>query len=462
MVTALLLFVTGGEEGSARSLPTGAEAGDRTAPNVVIVLADTLRPDYLPAYGAAESQRAAPFLTRLARRSTLFVNAFSTSSWTAPACASLFTGRYPEEHGVILGLRASRRQLGRRPESGPAHLRVNRLPLGIPLLPELFRERGYLTVGLSTNINIGPELGFQRGFDQFQRLPFDRPHPSRNVPTTAPGKGHAYATAEELASRARELLGSRSREPYLAYLHFNDAHAPYHLRAPWFRESQDELERARNAYRSEIAYLDRSLETLFQDLGWLEDTLVVFLSDHGEAFGEHGRRGHREGLYSELNRIALLIHDPRAPAAGRLNEAPTSIIDLLPTLIERCRLRDPGDLPGTSLSARLAGRPPRPTDRRRVLFASRYDSLQNRSRAHAVMASEWKLLVEQQAMLFHLPSDPGELNDLASTQPARVAELTALWKHFRATHQRQTREQATDLPLDQQQLEALEALGYVE
>ena len=73
-------------------------------PNVVVILIDTLRPEYLGAYG--HEPETAPFLAELAERSTVFTRAFSTSSWTAPSTASLFTSAYPAQHGVLMGLLA--------------------------------------------------------------------------------------------------------------------------------------------------------------------------------------------------------------------------------------------------------------------------------------------------------------------------------------------------------------------
>ena len=78
-------------------------------PDVVLIVIDTLRKDHLPAYGYARD--TAPFLSRLAARGVVFDNAYSTAPWTAPATASLFTGRYPFQHGVVSGRLAVKKLL---------------------------------------------------------------------------------------------------------------------------------------------------------------------------------------------------------------------------------------------------------------------------------------------------------------------------------------------------------------
>ena len=92
-------------------------------PDIVVVLIDTLRPDRL---GLDDDLTAnAPFLKRLARDSVVFRNAHSTSTWTAPATASLFTSLYPPQHGVVTGFNAHSRQIKK---SGAAQIEINRLP----------------------------------------------------------------------------------------------------------------------------------------------------------------------------------------------------------------------------------------------------------------------------------------------------------------------------------------------
>ena len=119
------------------------------------------------AYGA--EPEIAPFLGKLAERSAVFEQALSSSSWTAPATASLFTSLYPPQHTVIQGFKVHRAQIAKLDEEGASEIQVNHIPTDITTLPEMFKKAGYRTFGISANINIGKEIGFNRGFDRFER-----------------------------------------------------------------------------------------------------------------------------------------------------------------------------------------------------------------------------------------------------------------------------------------------------
>jgi arylsulfatase A-like enzyme len=273
---------------------------------VLVVVVDTLRADRLPFYGCEEN--TAPFLNEWAARSVVFERAWSTSSWTAPASASLFTGVYPHQHGVHLGVKA--RELLQR---GGAKLELDRVPDTLETLPELFQSLGYRTFGVSDNPNVSKAQGFAAGFDHFENF--------------------SYAGADRLnavlASWEDEIAHAA---PWFVYLHYMDPHQPYHARQPWHRPPPAKNRHAVNgaAYDSEIGWVDAHLREAFGQLAVDASTLVVFTADHGEEFGDHGGGGHRFKLYSELTRIPMFLHYPGV--TPRRVRADVSIVDLLPTL----------------------------------------------------------------------------------------------------------------------------------
>jgi len=130
-------------------------------PNVVVIVIDTLRADRLPFYGYPKDTM--PFLNRLAAKSTVFAKAYAGSSWTAPATASIFTGLYPFQHGVIMGLLAQKQMIKKNPA-----IKINRIPENLRTLPEVFQANGYRTFGISDNANISKRQGFEQGFDKLQ------------------------------------------------------------------------------------------------------------------------------------------------------------------------------------------------------------------------------------------------------------------------------------------------------
>ena len=135
LLGGLLAFVCG-----------GGCSPDSPRPNLIVIVIDTLRPDHLELYGY--ERPTAPFLARLGGESAVFLNAFSTSSWTAPATASLFTGQYPVRHGVTRGFHAAKERVREVEREGHSVLALNRMPRTTATLPERLRSRGYATFGL--------------------------------------------------------------------------------------------------------------------------------------------------------------------------------------------------------------------------------------------------------------------------------------------------------------------------
>jgi len=401
-------------------------------PDVVVVLIDTLRPDHLELHGYERA--TAPFLAELARGSAVCRNARSSSSWTAPATASLLTGLYPLRHGVTLGVRAQREQ---GHGDADASLPFQRLPEDVPTLAERFGAAGYRTFAVTTNVNAGPTLGLLRGFDAAR--------PIRGA--------DAEAVAGAVEDWEARLRGAPS--PYLLYLHFMDPHGPYHGHEPWYEHARDERTDIVNAYDSEIRYFDRAFRAIHERMGWDENTLLVLLSDHGEEFWEHGRLGHGFGLYRELNDILFMIGGPGvAPATI---ETPVSIVDALPTLAALAGLPPaPGD--GRSLAPLLAdpARVPEALDGR-VLFAHRTGGTKH---LWAALDGPWKLVEGPDGTaLYDRRNDPEEDVDVSDRHPDVRDRLAARLAEHRAPGIRDVARTRVDLDADTRA--ALEALGYV-
>ncbi len=439
-----LLFAAGLLGLAGCSPPLEPEPDPR--PDVVLIVIDTFRPDHLGIHGYHRS--TAPFLEGLLERSTVFGRASSTSSWTAPATSSLFTGLYPPRHGVTEGFLAYRRRSQTVEELLGETITLNRLPADVATLPELLKGAGYATFGLATNINIGPEIGFDRGFDRFEKMT-DR-------------------SATAVAERLRRWRGEIVRPPpAFLYLHFNDVHEPYEPRSPWYREEGDELARTVSAYDSEISFLDRVIEELNGELGWDRGTLLVVVSDHGEEFREHGKIGHRFTLFQELMGVLLAFSGEDLGIPAATVDVPASLIDVAPTILDHLGIAVPADRDGRSLARFLApGSPPSPELASRPLFAHR---LRHRTRTGlgmqhlwAVVRGPWKLIEHSEASrLYHLEEDPAEKHDRFAENPEIAAELRQELDRFRAQGFRQGGEEV-EIELDQETLERLKSLGYVE
>ncbi len=417
------------------------EAPER--PNVVLVLLDAFRPDHLGINGYP--RQTAPFLEQLMERSAVFSRAFSTSSWTAPATGSLFTGLYPNRHGVTEGFIAHGDRATAVDDLVGEKIRLNRLPAGVATLPELLEQGGYSTFGLAANINIGSEIGFDRGFDRFRKMQ-DRP---------------AGDLAEVISDWRREIVASR---PYFLYLHLNDTHQPYTPHQPWYTDGADESDRKVSAYDSEISYLDGILEGLYRDFDWRRNTLLLVVSDHGEELGERGRFGHGFSLRQTLIEVLLVVAGPDFGIPARTVAAPVSLVDVLPTLLDLIGSPGPEGLDGLSM-ARLLGPDPVAPEAlaSRTLFAHR---VQRAASGHehlwTALRMPWKLITRPptRPRLFDLSMAPRKRSDLAQQRPSEAAELLAELDAFQRSSPVLIGERV-EIELDRDTLESLKSLGYV-
>ncbi len=411
--------------------------------SVLLVVVDSLRADRLGVYGA--SQPSTPAIDSLAERGALFENAFSQTNWTLPSMASIVSGLYPSHHGVT--------ESERRLEADEAHL------------PRLFARNGFLTAGFHAGGFVDRKYGFADGYDRYERL--------QNL-----------ADLEPIV----RWLERHRHHPFFLFLHTYDVHAPYttvpeaywRLYADSSAESLGELldvkpstipgdeltpERIRafsDLYDGEIRYVDERLGTLFEALARLDlekRTLIVFTSDHGEEFGEHGFVEHRTGnLHQELTRVPLIFAGPGIPP-GRRIDRPVELVDLLPTFAELLGLDGlrPGAIDGASFATLLTarrGREPAPGDA--TVAWSEFGALR------ALRTERWTLILDAagQARLYDRESDPGETLDVAGRHPEITNRLLDRLRRLRATARGDRR--TAEAEIDDELLEQLRALGYVE
>lgn len=415
-------------------------------PNVVVILIDTLRADYLGAYG--HEPETAPFLNRIAEQSALFTRAFSTSSWTAPSTASLFTGTYPLEHGITRGLRGNKLLNEKLASRGEATIQLNHIRSETVTLPEHFSANGYRTFGAASNRNVGKPMGFASGFDHFFPL-YEKP---------------AEFVFEQILQWKRVMVRA---QPYFFYLHLNDVHEPYLEREPYFGHLAADDDDARRRYLSEIGYVDAYIERIYETLNMANNTVLVVLSDHGEEFSDHGRRQHGARLYREVNQIVMMIHSPHLKIPPGQIDANVSIIDVLPTLLEICEFPPAEAVQGRSLAPLLWGGEAAGTLAdslsRRTLFAHRVEIRDEGHEHWAAMFQHWKLYEPwaKPPELYDHRVDFGEQHNLfgEQTEVARMlTERLAAFKETAGDHS----DTLLDLPVDRELLESLETLGYIE
>jgi arylsulfatase A-like enzyme len=418
----------GGAPGSARQ-PLPSAAPER--PNIVLFLLDAVRADHVPAYGHPRERM--PFLARIAEQGVVFERAYASSSWTPSSMASIFTGLWVNQHGVLTGFQATKRAL-REGED----VKLNRMPSGVVTLPEMLKQAGYRTFGAADNINIGEPMGFSRGFDRFSGV----------------AQGGLHGRAAEWKA---ELRGASS--PFFLYLHYMDAHD---LGKTKRRKGQSKNDARREEYAAALRSLDDKIRFVIKTLG-LDDgrTLVLVTADHGEEFMDHGGEGHWNKLYEELVRVPLVAYWPGRLAPARV-KLPVASVDLMPTLREVALAPASGDDAGVSLLATLRGEVAEP----RAFFPMRWWNASDvRYVRKAVVHGGHKYIVglpEREEELYDLEADPQERTNLVATRAELAAQLRDRLRAFEAKARVHPREFALPVSISREQAEELKALGYVQ
>ncbi|MBW2420263.1 MAG: sulfatase [Deltaproteobacteria bacterium] len=454
-IAAVLLAGCGGED---------LRKGESSPPNVLLYVADTLRADSLPLYGGSKVET--PALDAMARDAVVFDKAYATSSWTRASVASVLTGLHPEAHG--------------------ARTRNDVLSESMVLLPEVFSQHGYRTAAIVTNPNVGATYGFRQGFDEFIEL-FGRHEREMVHQQTARGAKAAeveFVDSDEVTRRAIEWIDA-GPAPFFLFILSIDPHWPYEPPAGFdrygggysgrvdrdpdviFRRRLSEADRARirSLYHGEIAFNDDSLGKLLGHLraaGSYDDTAIVFTSDHGEEFWDHGSIMHGKTLYEEAIRVPLVIRHPgRMGAATRVTQ-PVELTDISATLLALAGLPLPYELDGRSL---VGG--PGADDR------SLYQSVDlDEQQLQSIIDPPWKLIRDRRSgkvQLYDLEADAGESRNVGREQRGRTAALVKALADRASRSQERYEElqrgeaprQVRDSDLSQEDLDELRALGYI-
>jgi arylsulfatase A-like enzyme len=389
-------------------------------PNVIVIAVDTLRADRFGDSGLT------PHLDSLATDGVRFDQAISSSDWTRPAFASIFTGLTPARHGVIERL---------------APLAPQRTTLA-----ERFRTGGWATHAILYKPYLYDD-GHHQGFDTFF-----------NVPQTA-------KFAEQNLRKALIWLQANRERRFFLFVHFDDPHQPLTQPAEFvspedraamqalglslpafiddqkaeFRDPQtgdpsvcsgcaEDTERfrtlAQNLYDDEVAFVDDRIGALLdyvRETGLYDDAVIAFVSDHGESLWSHGDAyGHGNGaLFDALIHVPLVIKPPRTSgmARGTVVSRQVRAFDLMPTLLD------------------LAGLPAEPSLDARSLRPLMTPDASPEAPRVAIAESEWGIAIRREdakymhwgrefrEAWFDLANDPAETRDLAASQPGPLSRF---------------------------------------
>ena len=408
------------------------------ARNLLFITIDTLRADHVGAYGAKNV--ATPTLDRLAKEGALARRASVQVPLTRPSHISIFSGRYPAEHGI-------------RDNVAPA------LGSDVPLMAETLKASGFSTAAFVSSIVLARPSGLERGFDTFSDR-FDVAEDDARFLNTIQRRGDV-ATGE-----AVEWIRARKADRFFAWVHLYDPHDPYEPPGRYAVEYAD------RPYDGEVAWSDElvgRLLTALSDAGVTDRTLVVVTSDHGEGLGDHGEAVHGYFIYETTLHVPLVIRGPGVKP-GTAIDAVTRSVDLFPTVMEMLGLRDRTPATsGHSLAAALRGETGRvggagasgaidiPSFAESLVPLVHYGWSDLRS----VRDGRWKYILAPKAELYDLDRDPGELTNLIEQEAARARAMrSGLEQQLRA--ERAAGGSASgSATVPPELLEKLGALGYV-
>jgi arylsulfatase A-like enzyme/Flp pilus assembly protein TadD len=389
--------------------------------NVLLVTIDTLRADALGSYGG---RAATPAIDGIAAAGVRFDFAHAHAVLTLPSHASILTGQYPFQHGV-------------RDNSG------YRLPPDARTAATLLKRAGYATGAFVGAFPLHSRFGLNVGFDDYDDRFGETRDPTEFVLPERP--------ARVVVALARDWIRSRASQPWFAWVHVFDPHAPYRPPPPFDSQYQ-------RPYDGEVAATDAALAPLLADVtGSTRPTLVVVTGDHGEALGDHGEQTHGLFAYESTLRVPLIVAEVGGGAPARpaqeVSDTPVRHIDILPTLLEASGQPVPADLPGRTMLP--AGE--RHAGSARPSYFEAMGAMLNRGWAplRGVLVEREKYIDLPIAERYDVGADAGEGSNLAGRAADRDRSLAAALRGFHAPlpGQRRTETPETAAPL--------RALGYV-
>ncbi len=383
--------------------------------NVLLISIDTLRSDHLGCYGYERS--TSPNIDLLSDDGVTFLSTSAQAPSTTTSHASLFTSLLPSHHGAFYSRNAP-------------------LPAQAVTMAELLQGDGYQTVSFNDGAQLSAQFGFAQGFDQY---------------TSVKHGASEYSRFEDTVRSAVNWLENREEGRFFLFLHSYHTHHPYTPEKRFIDEFDEDYQgdlpdaislellnkinrgelhltrkdkaHIKTLYDAEIRQMDQAFSVLVEWLkqeGIYRSSLVIFTSDHGEEFGEHGIMGwHSHTLYDELLRVPLIIKFPGNHFSGKTVGPMVRSIDILPTILDIVDIPPLDVFEGQSLMELVKGRSEEPRP------AIAQQDLQDQTPV-TLRSGNWKYYrppPPQEPLLFELGRDPLESLNVAARHPEILTEL---------------------------------------
>jgi arylsulfatase A-like enzyme len=408
-------------------------ADDR--PNVILLIVDTLRADRLGCYGYERD--TSPNIDRIAGKGVLFEQVYVPWASSLPSHTSIFTGLYPSMHGTF--------------PNG------NSLDPSMLTLPRILKEYGYTNYAFVTNALVGNDHNFSAGYHTFTDFTkYDYRKSSMTVWLHALNITRVLdkITGNDIfTTLAISHLRSHKKGPFFLWAQWLQPHAPYTPPARFLdkfsegysgiadgsleqidRINSEELaltevdkQHYENLYDAEVAFSDyevgRVIDTI-EELGLLENSILIITSDHGENMFEHRLEYGHAGVYESSVRIPLIIVQPGSLKPRRITEVVESI-DLMPTLLDMLGIDIDVKFQGVSLMPLIEGGA---SDWQNAA----YSVMLRRDRNFVgIRLDDWKIVLQarkhrQDYELYNVVDDPHERNDVIAQYPQIADSLKSI------------------------------------
>lgn len=406
------------------------------APSLLLVTLDTTRADRFGCTGHASAHT--PNLDAFAQRAVLFEQAVTTMPLTLGAHASILTGTYPVFHGI---------------HDNDGYV----LDSGVTTLAEVLKGQGFQTAAFVGAYPLDSQFHLDQGFDTYDDEFREDWTPAQQFSRTSLSFGYLERRSDQVNAAVLRWLAGRGKQRFFTWVHYFDAHQPYEPPRPY--DSQF----ASSPYDGEIAFMDESFGKLlkgFEAAGALDDTIVVVVGDHGESLEQHGELTHASYLYDTTMRVPLMIAAPGRFPAGRRVARQVSTIDLMPTVLELLGLPRSHDVQGRSLVPLVQGAAREWAEE--ALLESDFNRLQyGWAPLRALRTDRYKLVEAPRLELYDRAADPGEIRNLATTEPALAARLRDRLAALAQRMQAPDPGRSAGGRLSPETQEKLQALGYV-
>lgn len=437
--------------------------------NLIIISLTNTRKDHLSSYGYERD--TTPNIKEFFADSLIFENAFTHASWTLPSATSLFTSLFPFTHGVM-----------QRSEG-------NVIPETVQTFTEILQDKGYATAAFTGDGDYNERFGLYRGFDVYaDRETYD--DLDIKVSYLALRNSWYYAGITSVLPSASVWLEENSKKKFFLFAQGFDTHCPFTPQSPFdtkFDEGYEsdidfskcirtfdraeptivdgekvwkvfsarradleedvdfterDLEKMISLYDGEIAQVDDALASFFEligDLGLEKNTIILFMSEHGDLFGENGRfmRGGplRGTFYDPVINFPLLMKHPKVTEEIVIYDL-VQMVDLMPTFLQMLGIKDPQKKirQGKKLDFAVFG----DTEINTYVYAgSKYVGndtyFDGTSTIESIRDKKWKLIKEvvesgdthiEEYELYDIENDPRESKNLYSSNDVMAEHLT--------------------------------------